>query len=98
MFTFSEMLLRWSSRKAVSVPTSVRGGLGAPQRPAILLRQEPLDLSFLQHGMEEEGASSVKISLKTSKEKLVNCATEVAHLHRVSIQSCTQRWPSRKVQ
>ena len=28
--------LRWSSRKAVSVPTSVIGGLGAPQRPAIL--------------------------------------------------------------
>ena len=28
--------LRWSSRKAVSVPTSVVGGLGASQRPAIL--------------------------------------------------------------
>ena len=31
--------LRWSSRKAVSVPTSVIGGLGAPQRLAILLKQ-----------------------------------------------------------
>ena len=29
--------LRWSSRKAVSVPTSVIGGLGAPERLAILL-------------------------------------------------------------
>ena len=28
--------LRWSSRKAVSVPTSVKGGLGAPERLAIL--------------------------------------------------------------
>ena len=38
MFTFSEMLaqLRWSSWKAVSVPTSVIGGLGAPERLAIL--------------------------------------------------------------
>ena len=29
--------LRWSSRKAVSVPTSVKGGLRAPERLAILL-------------------------------------------------------------
>ena len=36
MFTFSEMLALFSSRKAVSVPTSVIGGLGAPWRPAIL--------------------------------------------------------------
>ena len=43
-------------------------------------------------------ASSVKISLKNSKEKLVKCATEVARLHRVSIQSCTQKRPSPKVQ
>ena len=28
--------LRWSSRKAVSVSTSIMGGLGAPQRLAIL--------------------------------------------------------------
>ena len=34
--------LRWSSRKAVSVPTSVIGGLGAPERLAILLSVEPL--------------------------------------------------------
>ena len=33
----------------------------------------------------------MKISLKNSKEKLVKCATEVAHLHRVSIQSCTNK-------
>ena len=32
--------LRWSSRKAVSVPTSVIGGLGAQQRLAILLETE----------------------------------------------------------
>ena len=32
--------LPWSSRKAVSVPTSVIGGLGAPQRPAILFAQK----------------------------------------------------------
>ena len=40
MFTFSEMLALFrvgKSRKAVSVPTSVIGGLGAPWRPAILL-------------------------------------------------------------
>ena len=40
----------------------------------------------------------MKISLKNSKEKLVKCATEVARLHKVSIQSCTQNWPSPKVQ
>ena len=34
-------------------------------------------------------ASSVKISWKNSKGKLVKCAIEVARLHRVSIQSCT---------
>ena len=28
--------------------------------------------------------------MKNSKEKLVKCATEVARLHKVSIQSCTQ--------
>ena len=43
-------------------------------------------------------ASSVKISLKNSKEKLVKCATEVARLHRASTQSCTQKRPSPKVQ
>ena len=32
----------------------------------------------------------MKILQKNSKEKLVQCATEVARLHRVSIQSCTQ--------
>ena len=41
-------------------------------------------------------ASSVKISWKNSKEKLVKYATEVAHLHRVSIQSCTQNGRLRK--
>ena len=43
-------------------------------------------------------ASSVKISWKNSKEKLVKCATEVARLHKVSIQSCTRNRPSPKVQ
>ena len=43
-------------------------------------------------------ASSVKISLNNSKEKLVKCATEVARLHKVSIQSCTQKRLSPKVQ
>ena len=40
----------------------------------------------------------MKLSQKNSKEKLVKCATEVARLHKVSIQSCTQNWPSPKVQ
>ena len=39
MFTFRKCL-RWSSRKAVPVPTSVIGGLGAPERLAILFRDE----------------------------------------------------------
>ena len=43
-------------------------------------------------------ASSVKISEKNSKEKLVKCATEVGRLHKVSIQSCTQNRLSPKVQ
>ena len=34
---FSGNACAFSSRKAVSVPTSVIGGLGAPWRPAILL-------------------------------------------------------------
>ena len=34
---FFENACAFSSRKAVSVPTSVIGGLGAPWRPAILL-------------------------------------------------------------
>ena len=43
-------------------------------------------------------ASSVKIALKNAKEKLVKCATEVARLYRVSMQSCTQKQQSPKVQ
>ena len=39
----------------------------------------------------------MKILLKTSKEKLVKCANEVARLHKVSIQSCTQKRPCPKV-
>ena len=65
----------------------------------------PLDLSFwsfltfLHHGIEEvERHLFVEISLKNSKEKLVKWATEVARLHRVSIQSCTQNRPSLKIQ
>ena len=69
------------------------------------LRQDPPWFEFLvildffapwyRRGRE---ASSVKILLKNSKEKLVKCATEVARSHRVSIQSCTQNRPSPKVQ
>ena len=69
------------------------------------LRQDPLDLSFwsfltffAKWYRRRWEASSVKISQKTSKEKLVKCATEVARLHKVSIQSCTQNQPSPKVQ
>ena len=65
----------------------------------------PLDLSFwsfftfLHHGIEEvERHLPRKLYKKNSKEKLVKCATEVVHLHRVSIQSCTQNRPSPKVQ
>ena len=36
--------------------------------------------------------------MKNSEEKLVKCATKVARLHKVSIQSCTQNRPSPKVQ
>ena len=36
----------------------------------------------------------MKVVVKISKEKLVKCATEVARLHKVSIQSCTQNRPS----
>ena len=42
--------------------------------------------------------SSVKISQKNSKKKLVKCATEVARLRKVAIQSCTQNRPSPNVQ
>ena len=38
----------------------------------------------------------MKISQKNSKEKLVKCAAEVARLHKVSIQSCTQNGRLRK--
>ena len=40
----------------------------------------------------------MKILQTNAKEKLVKCATEVARVHRVSIQSCTQDRPSPKVQ
>ena len=54
---------------------------------------------FFAHGIKRSReACSVKISLKNSKGKLVKCATEVARLHKVSIQSCTQNRPSPKVQ
>ena len=70
------------------------------------LRQDPLDLGFWSFQFDffapwyrrRREATSVKISLKNSKEKLVKCATEVARLHKVSIQSCTQKRPSAKVQ
>ena len=65
----------------------------------------PLDLSFwsfltfLHHGIDEvERHLLWKFYKKNSKEKLVKCDTEVARLHRVSIQSCTQNRPSPKVQ
>ena len=70
------------------------------------LRQDPpLDLSFwpfltffapwYRRSIE---TSSVKTSQKNSKQKLVKCATEVARLCKVSIQSCTQNRPSLKIQ
>ena len=68
------------------------------------LRQDPLDLSFwsfltfLHHGIEEEERHLLWKCYENSKEKLVKCATEVARLRRVSIQSCTQNRPSPKVQ
>ena len=40
----------------------------------------------------------MKILFKNSKEKLVKCATEVARLLRVSVQSCIQNQLSQKVQ
>ena len=71
----------------------------------VSLRQDPPWFEFLvifdffapwyRRGRE---ASSVKICLKNSKEKLVKCATEGSRLHMVSIQSCTQNRPSPKVQ
>ena len=69
------------------------------------LRQDPLDLSvwsfltFLNPGIEEvERHFLWNFYKKNSKEKLVKCATEVALLRKVSIQSCTQNRPSPKVQ
>ena len=38
----------------------------------------------------------MKTSQQNSREKLVKCATEVAHLHKVSIQICTQNGRLRK--
>ena len=68
-------------------------------------RQDPLDLSFwsfftfLHHGIEDNERHLLwKFYQKNSKEKLVKRATEVARLHKVSIQSCTQKRPSPKVQ
>ena len=53
---------------------------------------------FLHHGIANvERQLLWKIHKKDSKEKLVKCATKVARLHKVSIQSCTKR-PSPKVQ
>ena len=52
---------------------------------------------FLRHGIEEiETHFLWKFHRK--KEKLVKCATKVARLHKVSIQSCTQNRSSPKVQ
>ena len=65
----------------------------------------PLDLSFwsfltfLHHGIEKIQRHLLwRFRKKKSKEKLVKCATEVARLHKVSIQSCTHNRPSPKVQ
>ena len=87
----------------VSLPTNTM-----PEHWLLLhtnLRQDPLDLSFwpfltffapwYRRSME---ASSVKTSQKNSKQKLVKCATEVARLCKVSIQSCTQNQSSPKIQ
>ena len=56
------------------------------------------DFFALSSGIEKlEGHLVWKLHRKNSKEKLVKCATEVARLHKVSIQSCTQNRPSPKV-
>ena len=55
-------------------------------------------LTFLHHGVEKVEGHLVWKLHKNSKEKLVKCATEVAPLHKVSIQSRTQNRPSPKVQ
>ena len=66
--------------------------------------QDPLDLSFwsfltfLHHDLETVEGILCENCIKISNKKLVKCATEVARLCRVSIQSCTQNWQSSKVQ
>ena len=66
----------------------------------------PLDLSFwsfltfLHHGIEEVVERHIlwKFPRKNQRKSWSKCATEVARLHKVSIQSCTQNRPSPKVQ
>ena len=57
--------LRWSSRKAVSVPTSVMGGLGAPQRLAILYDTK--------HERRRASKFCSWFNYKKLKKKKVNC-------------------------
>ena len=104
MFTFSEMLALVQSESSFGAFVFHRRPAGL-QATSDLVKAGPPWLEFLvifdvfapwyRRGRE---ASSVKISLKNLKEKLVKCATEVARLHKVSIQSCTQNRPSPKVQ
>ena len=89
----------------VSLPTNTNTYARTLIVIAHQLQAGPLDLSFwsfltffapwYRRSIE---ASSVKTSQKNSKQKLVKCATEVARLRKVSIQSCTQNWPSPKIQ
>ena len=97
---------RWSSDFQGLFCVKIRKmAQGSNDLSTLPLRQDPpLDLSFwsfltfLHHGIEEVERHLLWKFLKYSKEKLVKCATEVARLHRVSIQSCTQNRPSPKVQ
>ena len=54
-------------------------------------------LTFLHHGIEKVERHLLWKFHKKLKEKLVKCATKVARLHRVSIQSCTQNGRLRKI-
>ena len=84
---------------------NVEKGHLAPSNLTVLLRQDPLDLSFwsfltfFHHRIEKvERHLLWKFHKKNSKTKVVKCATELARLHKASIQSCTQNRPSPKVQ
>ena len=90
-----ELIMRPTTRNAPSWFVKIAIFIGK-------LRQDPwfeflAIFDFLHHGIEKvERHLLWKFHNKNSKEKLVKCATEVARLHRVSIQSCTQNGRLRK--